>query len=209
MHDELAEVRASRARLVDAADSVRRGFERDLHDGAQQRLTSVVLALGLLGRTLDASSDAAGLVAEATAELNRALAELRALARDLYPVLLTDAGLGPALVSLADRCPVPAVVATVPSARLADAVERTCYFVVYEALRNVAVHSCATRAEVVVRELGGHVEVEVFDDGVGGADPDGPGLRVLADRVAAHGGRLRVASARGAGTRVTAVLPCA
>jgi signal transduction histidine kinase len=211
LHAELAEVRASRARLVDAADSLRRGFERDLHDGAQQRLASVVLALGLVSRTLDgpASSGAAELVAEATAELNRALAELRELARDLYPVLLTDAGLGPALSSLADRCPVPAVVSAVPAGRLAGAVERTCYFVVFEALRNVVVHSCATRAEVVVRELGGQVEVEVFDDGVGGADPDGPGLRVLADRVAAHGGRLRVASERGAGTRVTADLPCA
>jgi len=207
---ELAEVRASRARLVDAADGLRRGFERALHDGAQQRLASVVLALGLVSRTLDsATSDAAGLVEEASAELGRALAELRELARDLYPVLLTDAGLGPALASLADRCPVPAVVSAVPAGRLADAAERTCYFVVFEALRNVAVHSSATRAEVVVRELGGQVSVEVSDDGVGGADPNGPGLRVLADRVAAHGGRLRVASERGAGTRVTAELPCA
>jgi signal transduction histidine kinase len=208
---ELAEVRASRARIVDATDRLRRTFERELHDGAQQRLASVVLALGLVSRTLGgpASADAAGLVAEASAELGQALAELRELARDLYPVLLSEAGLGPALRSLADRCPVPVAVMSVPATRLADAAERTCYFVVSEALRNVAVHSFATRAEVVVRELGGQVWVEVSDDGVGGADPDGPGLRVLADRVAANGGRLRVAGERDGGTRVTVDLPCA
>jgi signal transduction histidine kinase len=208
---ELTEVRASRARIVDAADDARRGFERTLHDGPQQRLASAALALGLAGRTLDgpAPADAAGLVAEAGAELGRALAELRELARDLYPVLLTNAGLGPALGSLADRCPVPTVVSAVPPARPSGAAERTCYFVVAEALANVAVHSFATRAEVLVRELGGQVMVEVSDDGVGGADPRGPGLRGLADRVAAHGGLLRVESVRGTGTRVIAELPCA
>ncbi|MGH3879233.1 MAG: sensor histidine kinase [Actinophytocola sp.] len=208
---ELVEVRASRARIVDATDALRRKLERDLHDGAQQRITSVVLALGLVGRTLDgtAPGDTAELVAEATAELNRALAELRELARDLYPVLLTDAGLGPALASLADRCPVPVVISDVPPGRLAGAVERTCYFVVFEALRNVAVHSFATRTEVAVRELGGQVRIQVSDDGVGGADPGGPGLRGLADRVAAHGGRLWVDSERDGGTRVMAELPCA
>lgn len=208
---ELAEVRASRTRILDAADGVRRELERELHDGAQQRLASVVMALGLVSRSLSGSApgDAAGLVDEAVAELGRALAELRALARDIYPVLLTDAGLGPALTSLAVRCPVPAVIAAVPAARLPAAVERTCYFVVFEALRNVAVHSFATRAEVVVHELGGQVRVEVSDDGVGGADPGGPGLRVLADRVAAHGGVLRVDSEQNGGTRVMADLPCA
>jgi signal transduction histidine kinase len=208
---ELAEVRASRARIVDASDALRRKLERGLHDGAQQRLVSVVLALGLVNRTLEgpAPGDAAELVAEATAELNRALAELRELARDLYPVLLTDAGLGPALTSLADRCPVPVDISDVPAERLPGAVERTCYFVVFEALRNVAVHSFATRTEVAVRELGGQVRIQVSDDGVGGADPDGPGLRGLADRVAAHGGRLWVESERDGGTRVMAELPCA
>jgi signal transduction histidine kinase len=137
------------------------------------------------------------------------MAELRELARDIYPVLLTEAGLGPALTALTDRCPVPTAVAAVPTGRLTGAVERTCYFVVSEALKNVAGHSFAARAEVVVREVGGQVSVEVFDDGVGGADPGGPGLRGLADRVAASGGRLRVESRRGAGTRVRADLPCA
>jgi signal transduction histidine kinase len=124
-------------------------------------------------------------------------------------VLLAEAGLGPALTSLTDRCPVPTVVTAVPAGRLAEPVERTCYFVVFEALRNVAGHSFAERAEVVVAEQGGQVSVEVSDNGVGGADPDGPGLRGLADRVATYGGRLRVRSRRGGGTRVLADLPCA
>jgi signal transduction histidine kinase len=197
----------ARARIVDAADDFRRGLERQLHDGAQQRLASAALALGLAGRGLTA--DAAGLVAEARTELGLAMAELRELARDIYPVLLTEAGLGPALTALADRCPVPTVISEVPAGRLTGAVERTCYFVVSEALRNVARHSFAAGAEVVVREVGGQVSVEVFDDGVGGADPDGPGLRGLADRVAAYGGRLRIENKRDGGTRVTAELPCA
>jgi signal transduction histidine kinase len=195
-----------RARIVDAADEFRRRLERRLHDGAQQRLASAVLALGLAGRTL--TGDAAGLVAEAREELGLAMAELRELARDIYPVLLAEAGLGPALASLTDRCPVPAVVSAVPGGRLPGTVERTCYFVVFEALKNVAGHSFATRAEVVVREEGDHVSVEVRDDGAGGADPGGPGLSGLADRVAAHGGRLWVESPRGAGTRVRADVPC-
>lgn len=211
IRSELAEVRASRARIVDAADDLRQTYERALHDGPQQRLASVALALGLVSRTLgrSASTDTAGLVAEAGAELGRALTELRELARDMYPVLLTNAGLGPALSSLADRCPVPTTVSAVAAGRPASAAERTGYFVVFEALRNVAVHSFATRAQVVVRELGGQVSVEISDNGVGGADPAGPGLRVLADRVAAHGGRLRVENEPGGGTRVTAELPCA
>jgi signal transduction histidine kinase len=194
------------ARIVDAADEYRRRLERQLHDGAQQRLASAVLALSLAARTL--TGDAAALVAEAREELGLAMAELRELARDIYPVLLAEAGLGPALASLTDRCPVSAVVSAVPGGRLPPTVERTCYFVVFEALKNVAGHSFATRAEVVVREQGGQVSVEVSDDGVGGADPGGPGLSGLAGRVAAHGGRLRVASPRGSGTRVRADVPC-
>lgn len=189
------------ARIVAAADEFRRRLERRLHDGAQQRLASAVLALGLAGRTL--TGDAAALLAEAREELALAMAELRELARDIYPVLLTEAGLEPALVSLADRCPVPTVVSAVPGGRLPPAVERTCYFVVFEALKNVAGHASATRAEVEVRDEGGQVSVEVSDDGTGDADP---GLTGLADRVAAHGGRLWVES--GTGTRVRADVPC-
>jgi signal transduction histidine kinase len=194
------------ARIVDAADEFRRRLERRLHDGAQQRLASAVLALSLAARTL--TGDAAALVTEAREELGLAMAELRELARDTYPVLLAEAGLGPALASLTDRCPVPTVVSAVPGGRLPGPVERTCYFVVFEALKNVAGHSHAGRAEVVVRAQGGQVNVEVSDDGVGGADPGGPGLSGLADRVAAHGGRLRVVSPRGSGTRVRADVPC-
>jgi signal transduction histidine kinase len=194
------------ARIVDAADEFRRRLERQLHDGAQQRLASAVLALSLAARTL--TGDAAALVTEAREELGLAMAELRELARDTYPVLLAEAGLGPALASLSDRCPVPTEVSAVPGGRLPGPVERTCYFVVFEALKNVAGHSHAGRAEVVVRAQGGQVNVEVSDDGVGGADPGGPGLSGLADRVAAHGGRLRVVSPRGTGTRVRADVPC-
>jgi len=208
---QLVDSSASRARLVDAADRLRHKLERDLHDGAQQRLASVALALGLAGRKLGGAQPtaAADLVAEAGAELDRALADLRALARDVYPVLLTESGLGPALTSLTDRSPVPATVSVALARRLPGAVERNCYFVVAEALKNVATHSFADRAEVVVREQGGVVIVEVRDDGAGGADPGGPGLSGLADRVAAHGGRLRVESRTGTGTRVMAELPCA
>jgi signal transduction histidine kinase len=124
-------------------------------------------------------------------------------------VLLTDAGLGPALHSLADRCPVPVVVGAVPERRWADAVERTCYFVVSEALANAAKHAGATQVVVEVRDTGEELRVEVSDDGAGGADASGSGLRGLADRVAALGGELSVRSPRGSGTRVTATVPCA
>ncbi|HJX43981.1 MAG TPA: ATP-binding protein, partial [Geodermatophilus sp.] len=146
---------------------------------------------------------------EVGAELAGALDELRELARGIYPVLLTDAGLGPALVSLAERCPVPAVVGTVPARRWADAVEQTCYFVVSEALANAAKHAGATQVVVEVRETGDGLCVEVGDDGVGGADAGGSGLRGLADRVATLGGELSVRSPRGGGTRVVARVPCA
>jgi signal transduction histidine kinase len=204
---ELAEVRASRTRILDAADDFRRGLERELHDGAQQRLASVALALGLAGRAL--TGDAAELVTEARAELGLAMAELRELARDIYPVLLTEAGLGPALTALTDRCAVPTVVTAVPTGRLPGPVERTCYFVVFEALKDVARRSSATLAEVAVCELGDQVSVEVSDDGVASADRGEPGPRGVADRVVAHGGHLRVDSRHGGGTRVTAELPCA
>ena len=186
-------------------------MERDLHDGAQQRLVTVALALRLAHTQLDTASSAelASLLDEAGAELAGALDELRELARGIYPVLLTDAGLGPALRSLAERCPVPAVVTAVPARRWADAVEQTCYFVVSEALANAAKHAGAAQVVVEVRETGGGLRVEVVDDGAGGADPDGSGLRGLADRVAAVGGELSVRSPRGGGTRVIATVPCA
>lgn len=206
---ELAAVRASRARIVETNDAARQRIERHLHDGPQQRLLSVALVLRLAESKLADKPDARTLLAEATAELGTALAELRELARGIYPVLLADAGLGPALASVVDRCAVPTRLGPVPGRRLGLAAERTCYFVVLEALGNAARHAHAGVIDVVVHDQGGQVDVEVTDDGVGGADPDGPGLSGLRDRVAAHGGTLRVISAAGAGTTVWAGLPCA
>ena len=211
VRNQLREVRASRARIVEAAAGARRRVERDLHDGAQQRLVTVALALRLAHTQLDTApkGEVAALLDEAGAELAGSLAELRELARGIYPVLLTDAGLGPALCSLAERCPVPAVVGAVPARRWPDAVERTCYFVVSEALANAAKHAGAAQVAVEVEETGGGLRVEVSDDGAGGADAGGSGLRGLADRVATLGGELSVSSPPGGGTRVIATVPCA
>lgn len=206
---QLREVRASRARIVEAAYSARREVERDLHDGAQQRLLSVALALRLARRQLGEDGEVDGLLEDASTELAGALDELRELARGIYPVLLTDSGLGPALQSLADRSPVRAVLTAAPAGRLPGPVEQTCYFVVSEALANAAKHAAAGEISIGVREHAGQVAVEVSDDGVGGADPTGSGLRGLTDRVAALGGLLRVDSPTGGGTRVIAELPCA
>jgi signal transduction histidine kinase len=210
VRSQLREVQASRARIVEAADRARRRVERDLHDGAQQRLVTVALALRLARTQLGtaAGGELAGILDEAGAELAGALAELRELARGIYPVLLTDAGLGPALCSLAERCPVPAVVGDVPGRRWVDAVEQTCYFVVSEALANAAKHAGAAQVVIRVDEDGDELRVQVSDDGVGGADQTGSGLRGLADRVAALGGELTVGSPRGGGTRVIARVPC-
>jgi signal transduction histidine kinase len=136
------------------------------------------------------------------------LDELRELARGIYPVLLSDAGLGPALTALAERSPIPAVVVRMPAGRLPEPVEQTGYFVVSEGLANAAKHSAAGKVAIDVRLDDGALVVDVADDGVGGADPNGAGLRGLADRVAATGGRLHVTSPSGGGTRLTAVLPC-
>jgi signal transduction histidine kinase len=211
VRNQLAEVRASRARIVEAADAARRRVERDLHDGAQQRLVTVALALRLarsqVGRV--PVEELGALLDEAGEELAGALDELRELARGIYPVLLTDAGLGPALASLAERCPVPAVLGPVPERRWADRVEQTCYFVASEALVNAVKHAHASRVAIELRVVDdAELCLEVGDDGVGGADPAGSGLRGLADRVAALGGALQVDSAPGGGTRVRARLPC-
>jgi signal transduction histidine kinase len=210
VRQQLAEVRASRTRLVEAADAARRRVERDLHDGAQQRLVAVGLALRLArARLADAPADELeALLVEAGDELTAALAELRELARGIYPALLTEAGLGPALTSLAERAPVPVVLGAVPPQRPPEPVEQTCYFVVSEAVTNAAKHASASRVEVSVVPDGGDLRVEVADDGVGGADAEGSGLRGLADRVAALGGHLRVTSPAAGGTRVTATVPC-
>jgi signal transduction histidine kinase len=206
---QLAEVRASRARIVAAGDAERCRLERDLHDGAQQRLLGIRLALQLArGRLADGGAAVEALLVEADAEVVDALAELRALARGIHPAILTEEGLAPALAGLARRAPVPVEVA-VCSERLPAPVEATAYFVAAEALANIVKHAYASRASVQVARNNGRLAVEVADDGAGGADTAGTGLRGLRDRVEALDGQLQVDSPPGGGTRVTAEIPCA
>jgi signal transduction histidine kinase len=207
---QLEEVRASRARIVEFGDAERRRVERNLHDGAQQRLVNLSLALGIARSQVPGGADGELGVAldEAARELRLALAELRELARGIHPVILSEAGLGPALASLAERSPIPATVAATPGDRLPARVEETAYYVASEALANAAKHARATAVTISARRRGGGLLVEVDDDGVGGADPNGSGLRGLADRVAALDGHLRVDSPTGRGTRISAELPC-
>jgi signal transduction histidine kinase len=171
---------------------------------------NISLALGIARSQVGATSEQEMAVAldDAAAELRLALVELRELARGIHPVILSEAGLGPALVSLAERSPIPVTVTAVPPERLPSRVEETAYYVASEALANAAKHAHATAVSISARRLEGELLVEVGDDGVGGADPDGSGLRGLADRVAALDGQLRVHSPAGKGTRVTAELPC-
>jgi signal transduction histidine kinase len=207
---QLAEVRASRARIVQSGDAERRRVERNLHDGAQQRLVNLSLALGIV-RSQVGTATAEQLTTaldEATEQLRLALAELRELARGIHPMILTEAGLGPALTTLATGSPIPATVVAVPSERLAGSIEETAYYVAAEALANTAKHARATSVQISAQQLDGQLIVEVGDDGVGGADPDGWGLRGLGDRVAALDGDLRIDSPAGKGTRITARLPC-
>jgi signal transduction histidine kinase len=205
------ELRASRARIVKAADQERRRLERDLHDGAQQHLVALALNLRLARAKLDKDpAEAAELLDETMAELAEATDELRELARGIHPAILTDRGLEAALDALAGRAPLPVELRVRPSERLPAPVESAAYFVVAEALTNVARYADATRAEVDVERRNGRVVVEVRDDGVGGADPAaGSGLRGLGDRLAALDGRLEVSSPRGKGTIVRAEMPCA
>jgi signal transduction histidine kinase len=205
-----SEVRQSRARIVDATDAERRRLERDLHDGAQQRLVSLTLALRLARTRLSRDTNPAALAGldDVATELKTALQELRELAHGIHPAILTQAGLGPAIDSLTKRSTVPAAVTVLPARRLSPAIEATAYFVVSEALANVAKYAAATSATVAAECPGDSLRVEVADDGIGGADPaGGSGLRGLADRVAAIGGSLTVDSPAGGGTRIVAVIP--
>jgi signal transduction histidine kinase len=207
--ERLAELRASRARLVTASDAERRRLERDLHDGAQQRLVALAMQLRFLqSRIREDPATAEELATTVSAELAQSLQELRELARGIHPAVL-DHGLETALESLVSRSPVPATLRFDASDSLPPAVELAVYFVVSEALTNVAKYARATAATVSVAAAPGRLVVAIADDGIGGADAaDGSGLRGLNDRVEALGGRLRVVSARGAGTTVTAELPC-
>ena len=203
----LAELRASRERLVAAGDAERRRLERNLHDGAQQRLVAIALQLRLLRDRVGDDESAAQLVTSASDELAESLAELRELARGLHPAVL-EHGLGSALNALASRSTVPTTVSCETGGRLPEPVELAAYFVASEALTNVAKYSHANQAMVRVSRADGQARVEIADDGVGGADQTGgTGLRGLADRVEALGGCLRVASPPGQGTVVIAELP--
>jgi signal transduction histidine kinase len=208
---KLAELRASRARIVAAGDAERRRLERDLHDGAQQRLLGLGLALQLVRAELgDNVNGATELLEEAEAELGAAIEELRELARGIHPAVLTEQGLAPALRTLAARSPLPVQIVDVPEERFPAPVEAAAYFVVSEALANVAKHAHASAARVSVVRENGVLSVAVHDDGVGGARPNGrSGLAGLADRVHALDGRLTVDSEAGRGTTLAAELPCA
>jgi signal transduction histidine kinase len=212
VRSQLREVRASRARIVEAGDRERRRVERNLHDGAQQRLVTLLMALGMIRDRAGTSApadlaDLAGELDDTIEELRGAISDLRQLARGIHPAILTDQGLEAALESLAARSPVPVSV-RYEAARCAEAVEVTAYFVVAEGLANIAKHAHATSATVVIIQNGGGIRVEVADDGVGGvAKETGSGLRGLEDRVAAVGGTLGIQSALGRGTRLIAELP--
>ncbi len=208
---QLAELRASRARIVTAGDEERRRLERDLHDGAQQRLLSLGLALQLARTKLGPDANgAAELLTEAGAELHAALDELRELARGIHPAVLTEQGLAAALRSLAQHSPVPVTIAAVPEERLPAPAEAAAYFLVSEALANVAKYARATRVRISVAHADRRLLVDVDDDGVGGADPSrGSGLRGLADRVYSLDGQLQLESPPGSGTHLHAEIPCA
>jgi signal transduction histidine kinase len=188
----------------------RRRLERDLHDGAQQRLVSMALNMRLARAKLRDDPDAAErLLGGAGEELDAALEELRELARGIHPAVLSDRGLGTALETLARRAPLPVELGSLPRERLPEAVELAAYFVVAEALTNVAKYAEASHAKVNVDRDNGRVVVSVTDDGVGGANPEnGTGLRGLVDRLAVIEGRLDVESQHGRGTTITARIPC-
>ncbi|MEV4924063.1 sensor histidine kinase [Streptomyces roseoverticillatus] len=205
------EVTESRAGVLDAADAERRRIERDLHDGAQQRLVSMAVNLGLAKVTLkDLPEDARKVIDEAHREAKEAIAELSNLVRGLHPAVLEDRGLDAALSGIAERAPLPVGLTVDLPVRPAPAVEAVAYFVVSEALANVVKHARAGRADVRVETRGGILLVVVTDDGVGGASPEGgTGLAGLAKRVASVDGTFSISSPAGGPTVVTVELPCA
>lgn len=199
----------TRSQAVDAAEVERRRIERDLHDGAQQRLVSLAMDLGMAREKLAADPEtAAALIDDAHDEAKRAIGELRDLARGIHPAVLTDRGLGAALQSVVSRSPVPVDLQVALDRRPPEAVEGIAYFVVSEALTNTAKHAEATSARVAAALKGNRLVLEISDNGRGGADPQGSGLRGLAERVAAVDGWFHVASPEGGPTTITVELPC-
>ncbi|MFE7562641.1 histidine kinase [Kitasatospora sp. NPDC057500] len=210
LEHRIEEVVESRAGLVDAVDAERRRIERDLHDGAQQRLTSLAMNLGLARRTLkDVPPEAMQVIVEAHEEAQAAIDELRDLVRGLHPAVLEDRGLDAALSGIAARAPLPVRLDVELAERTAPTVEAVAYFTVSEALTNVAKHARASRADVSVRTAGGRLRLVVSDDGVGGADASrGSGLTGLRRRAASVDGSLSVLSPVGGPTTITVELPC-
>jgi len=209
LRERVDDLRSARARILAAADAERRRIERDLHDGAQQRLVAVTLTLGLAESRVASDPDgAAALVAQAREEVQLAVKELRELARGIHPGVLSDRGLGAALEALASRAPVPVEITGVPEKRLRPPVEAAVYFITAEALTNVAKYAKATAAFVHLSADNGTLRLQIADDGVGGADLSaGGGLRGLCDRADALDGCCVVHSPEGGGTTVTVDLP--
>ena len=207
--DAYEKLAASRARLLEVGDAERQRLERNLHDGAQQRLVSVALELSMASARLESDPQGAReLLTTAQADLAQGLSELRELARGIHPIILTERGLRAALDALVTRAPVPVEITTLPDEQLAAPVEAAMYYVVAESITNVAKYAHASSASVSIARSNGVATVTVSDDGVGGADPaTGSGLRGLAARVEALNGRLDVESPPGGGTRITAEIP--
>jgi signal transduction histidine kinase len=206
---QLEEVRASRQRIVEAGDAERRRVERNLHDGAQQRMVTLALSLAMLRDRAGIDPAMAASLDQAAAELKHSIAELRELARGIHPAILTEEGLPAAVEALADRSPVPVRVLADFDERLPGPIEATAYFVVSESLANVTKYARASMAQVELSRRNGRLRVEVVDDGVGGAEGSrGSGLRGLEDRVSAVRGSFRVETPSGGGTRVLAEIPC-
>jgi signal transduction histidine kinase len=209
MSVRIGELERSRARVVDAAEAERRRIERDLHDGAQQRLVSLAMDLARARARWDEDPDGAkAIIDQAHVDAKKALAELRSLVRGVHPPVLTDRGLDAAISGLAAMSPVPVAVRVDMDVRPPATVEAIAYFVVAEALTNVAKHARATRAEVMIIRSGSVLHVVISDNGVGGADPRGQGLTGLADRSAGVDGQLTVSSPAGGPTVIEVELPC-
>jgi signal transduction histidine kinase len=209
--NQLAEVAASRSRIVAAGDAERSRIERDLHDGAQQRLVTIALALRLAETRLGDDADPAtrAVLSQSVKDLGEAIEELRDLARGIHPTILTDSGLGAALESLVDRSPLPVQLTIDLPTEPSTAIAATAYFAVSEALTNIAKHTDASRVTVSAVSSDGTLRVKVADDGDGGADTErGSGLRGIADRIAAVDGSWRLHSPQGGGTRIEVELPC-
>jgi len=205
----IGELETSRAKVMDAAETERMRIERDLHDGAQQRLVSLAMDLGRAKAKFGTDPEAAAaIVSEAHEQAKEALVELRNLVRGVHPPVLSDRGLDAALSGLAALSPVPVTVSVELPARPPAAIEAIAYFVVAEALTNIAKHAHAHHARVLVVGVGDQLSVEITDDGVGGADPAGQGLSGLAARVAGVDGQFRVTSPAGGPTTLEVTLPC-